>query len=105
MFNIFFKSDVTDQLNALPRGDEFALQFVTWPGLEEALKGVRDEMGNLPTITKIYQEHSFQTDDVVSGLRYGLENLVDCLNMTVLMVIIIVFYLLIYLLCRAFMLF
>ncbi|XP_041362926.1 glutamine-rich protein 2-like [Gigantopelta aegis] len=61
-----YLNDVNDQLSSLPRTEDLLLQFVTWPGLEEALKGVRDEMGNLPTISKIFLEHSMQTDDVTS---------------------------------------
>ena len=65
-------SGLNDKLSKLPNFndlDQALAPFVTWPGLEDALKGIRLDFENLQPVTeeRVVIELATQTETPVSG--------------------------------------
>ena len=67
-----FQNDLNQKFSLLPTAEEFE-SFVSWPGLEDALKGIRKD---LEPQERVVIEMTTQTDTVRKNSCFPLSNLV-----------------------------
>ena len=63
---MYFQTDLNEKFALLPTPDELS-QFVTWPGLEDALKGIRDDF---QPSERVVIEMSSQTEPVCNYIYF-----------------------------------
>jgi len=61
------QKDLNDKFSTLPSMDDLS-QFVTWPGLEDALNGVKKDWESLQAPERVVIEMSSQTEPVCNDV-------------------------------------